>query len=61
MNMRQVRKKAEQMGIQPGEMKKKDLIHAVQRQEGYPACYGDFGDGCPYLDCCWRSDCRKEK
>ena len=61
MNMKQIRERAQALRVPPGDMKKKALIHAIQKTEGYTECYGKFGSGCPYMDCCWRSDCRREK
>ena len=61
MKLKSVQEKARDLGVEPGKMKKRELIHAVQKAEGYTPCYGHFGDGCPYADCCFRSDCIKEK
>ena len=61
MSIKDVRVKAKGLGIEPGNMPKKDLIHAIQRVEGHTECYGHFGDDCPYLNCCFRSDCKKVK
>lgn len=61
MRIQEVRSKATALGLELGQMKKPDLIRAIQRREGYAACYGTFHAGCPYTDCCFRSDCRKEK
>ena len=59
MTMRDIRKRATALGVDPGKMKKVDLIHAIQKTEGYRPCFGQWPkDGnCPYLDCCWREDC----
>ncbi len=57
MTLAQIKKKAKAMGIDPGKMKKADLIRAIQKAEGYTACFGRGQADCPYLDCCWREDC----
>ncbi len=58
MNMKQVRKKATSMGIKKtGKMKKIDLIHTIQIEEGNPPCFLTVNDLCNQADCCWRSDC----
>ena len=55
--MPQIRKKAKSIGIDPEKMKKAELIHAIQKAEGYTPCFGTSDGNCPYLDCCWREDC----
>lgn len=57
MNMKKVRKKATKMGIKPRKMKKADLIHAIQLEEGNPPCFLTANDLCGQAECCWRSDC----
>lgn len=57
MKLDQIKKKARAMGIEPGRMRKADLIRAIQKAEGYTACFGHGTPDCPYLDCCWREDC----
>jgi hypothetical protein len=60
MNMADTGMKAKVWGIQPDGMKKAELIHAIQKAEGSSVCYGQFGAGCRYKACCFRSDCKKE-
>lgn len=59
MKITQVRQKAKDLGIQPGKMKKAELIHAIQRAEGNNPCYGTAQGWCPYENCCFRADCLK--
>jgi len=61
MNMPEIRLKAEALGITPGKMKKAELIHAIQRAEGYRPCFGTSNGRCPYTDCCFMKDCLKIK
>ena len=60
MRLEDLKEKAERLGVKPGRMKKSDLIHAIQRAEGYEACYGTSNNGCPHLDCAFLSDCARE-
>ena len=59
MTMSDIRSKAEALGITPANMKKPELIHSIQKAEGYNTCFGQSRGHCSYLDCCWRSDCLK--
>ena len=61
MKMAEIGRKAKALGIEPVGMKKPDLIRSIQRTEGNSPCYGQFSDNCPYTDCCFRDDCKKEK
>ena len=61
MKIQEIRRKAEALGVCAPGGKKSALIQAIQKKEGNKPCYGSFGDGCPYTDCCWRADCMKEK
>jgi hypothetical protein len=59
--MSEVRAKAKAVGIDPGKMKKTELICAIQKAEGFTACFGSGKQDCPYTDCCFRSDCIEGK
>ena len=61
MNMTEIRKKALLLNMDPGKMKKADLIHAIQAAEGNQQCYGHSHGSCPYTGCCFRSDCLRIK
>jgi len=61
MTVPEIRERAKMMGITPGKMKKAELIHAIQMAEGCTPCYGRSNGQCPWLECCWRSDCFKTK
>ncbi len=54
-----IKQKAKNLGIDPGQMKKPELIHAIQRAEGYNPCFGNSNGQCQYTDCCFRQDCLK--
>lgn len=57
MEMREVVAKAKFLGIEPGTMTKSELVWAIQRGEGFTPCFGSGDAGCPYTDCCFRTDC----
>ena len=61
MNIQAVREKARMLDLNPGKMKKADLIHAIQSKEGNFPCFGTAKDFCDQTECCWRSDCLPEK
>jgi hypothetical protein len=57
MTMNQIRQKAVSLGVQPGKMGKTELIHSIQKAEGYTPCFGSSNGNCPYIDCCFMPDC----
>lgn len=59
MNMTEIRKKAEALGITPGKMKKAELIRSIQIAEGCTPCFGRSGGQCATSDCCFTQDCLK--
>lgn len=61
MKMQEVQVKARMLDLNPGKMKKIDLIHAIQSKEGNFPCFGTAKDYCDQTECCWRSDCLPEK
>ena len=61
ISMSEIKVKAEALGVTPGKMKKAELIHAIQRAEGYTPCFGRSNGQCPYTDCCFMKDCLKVK
>jgi hypothetical protein len=62
MKMKEIVNKAQGLCISPtGGMGKRDLIHAIQKKEGYSQCYGtDFDGCCDRRDCLWLADCVKD-
>lgn len=61
MTMAELKNKARNLGVNPGGMKKTELIHAIQRAEGYTPCYGTTDGTCSWTECCFRQDCLKIK
>ncbi|HUT30723.1 MAG TPA: hypothetical protein VMX13_13090 [Sedimentisphaerales bacterium] len=57
MTMSQIKQKAISVGVQPGDMKKTELIRSIQKAEGYTPCFGTSNGRCPYTDCCFMGDC----
>ena len=59
MNLKEVKKVAEQRGVRPGRHKKAELIRSIQAAENNPVCFmTDQADNCGQMSCLWRSDCR---
>jgi hypothetical protein len=61
MTMSEIKIKARALGIDGSKMKKTELIHAIQKAEGFTVCYGRSTGSCAWTQCCWRSDCFKTK
>jgi len=60
MNWIEMKRYARQKGVNPGKMKKIDLIRAIQAAEGNPTCFGtDRKHHCPETNCLWEKDCKK--
>ena len=59
MSMAEIKEKAKNLGINWGNMKKTELIRAIQHAEGNNTCYGTTNGTCQWVACCWRSDCLK--
>ena len=59
MTVSEIQMKAKELGINPGKMKKTELIHTIQTTEGNTPCYGWSNGDCPNTDCCFMADCLK--
>ena len=60
MNLKQVKEIAKEKGVKVGNMKKENIIRAIQRTEGNFDCFGSATAGvCDQLNCLWRDDCLK--
>jgi hypothetical protein len=60
MTLKEVKKIAKEKGVRVGNMKKDNIIRAIQRAEGNFACFGTATAGvCDQLNCLWRDDCLK--
>jgi hypothetical protein len=60
MDMAEVRAKAKAFGLKTN-MKKDDLIRAIQTAEGNFPCFKTAIDYCDQTGCCFRSLCLTEK
>jgi hypothetical protein len=57
MKMTDVKRKAKELGVKPGKMRKADLIRSIQAKEGKSSCFQTGLDSCDQTNCCWRTDC----
>jgi len=57
MNMPEVRKRAKELGVKTGGIKKSDIIRDIQTKEGNTPCFQTGMKTCDQSNCCWRSDC----
>jgi hypothetical protein len=58
MKYNEIQKKAKNKGINTFQMKKKDMILAIQRSENNIECFGSSRvEYCLELTCLWRDDC----
>jgi hypothetical protein len=54
----EIQKMAKNMGINTYQMKKNDMIRAIQRAEDNIECFGTVRvEYCQELSCLWRDDC----
>lgn len=57
MTVKELRTIAKNMNINPGKMKKAELIKTIQIQENNVPCFQTAGQSCDQTGCCWRNDC----
>lgn len=58
MNLQEIRAIAKAKGIKAANIKKAELIRAIQREESNFDCFGSAVSGqCDQLNCLWREDC----
>lgn len=58
MTIKKIKDIAGKKGIKVGNMKKENIIRAIQRTEGNFDCFGTAKEGiCDQLNCLWREDC----
>ncbi len=57
MKLKDIKEKAKSMGVDVKKIKsKEELIHAIQRAEGYQECFKSRTE-CDQFGCLWRKDC----
>jgi hypothetical protein len=59
MHIDEVKKRAQEIGIEPGNMSQGELIRVIQEAEGNPPSFGNNDGNCPHRACCWWDDCVK--
>jgi hypothetical protein len=57
MTVKEIRVIAKKLSINPGKMKKADLIKTIQLEEGNTPCFQTAGNSCDQSGCCWMDDC----
>jgi len=57
MTVKEIRAIAKKMSINPGKLKKAELIKTIQVQENNTPCFQTTGSSCDQMGCSWRTDC----
>lgn len=59
MDLKKVKDIAKSKSVEPGKMKKTEIIKAIQRAEGNFDCFGSASEAryCDQQRCIWRKDC----
>lgn len=58
MKLKDIKKIAKELGINDINMKKEDLIRAIQVAEGNFDCFGtNLSNDCSQADCLWKKNC----
>jgi len=58
MNMQEIRAIAKDRGVKSGNLKKVELVQAVQAAEGNEQCFGTGKAAeCGQEECLWKADC----
>lgn len=58
MTIEKIKAIAKAKGVKAGNLKKPELIQAIQRAEGNFDCFGSATSGyCDQTGCLWRDDC----
>ncbi len=61
MNMTEIKGKAKGLGVKIGNLRKTDLIRAIQTKEGNFPCFESAKEYCAEKACCWRDACLPSK
>jgi len=62
MKLQEVKTIAKRRGIDPGHMRKDELIKSIQRADGNNDCFGTtLSKECGKISCLWKKDCLKDK
>jgi len=58
MKLQEIKTIAKNKGVNPANMKKNDLVRAIQKAEGNSDCFGSSkAKECGEIKCLWREDC----
>ena len=57
MTAKEIKAIAKKMSINPGKMRKAELIKTIQIEENNTPCFQTAEDSCDQAGCCWRGDC----
>lgn len=58
MKLQEIKVIAKSKGVKNINIKKADLIKAIQKKEGNSDCFGSTkANGCSQMNCLWREDC----
>ncbi len=58
MTLKKIKEMAKEKGVKFGNMKKENIIRAIQKAEGNFGCFGTAGGRvCDQINCLWREDC----
>jgi hypothetical protein len=61
MTLKQVKDMAKTKGVKAGNMKKENIIRAIQKAEGNFDCFGTASEEvCDQINCLWKEDCLKQ-
>ena len=60
MNINELKKMAKELGVKPSNLKKTELIRAIQIAEGNFDCFGKAEGDCDQEDCLFRVECLNE-
>lgn len=60
INMSEIIKKARAVGIDPGKMRKAEIVRSIQAAEDCTPCFGTSDGQCAHTYCCFMQDCFKD-
>ena len=61
MTIREIRKRAKELGLKPARKNKLELVRAIQAIEGNPQCFRTRSRHCDETGCLWLEDCIPEQ
>jgi len=61
VTIREIRRRAQALGIRPGRLNKLGLVRAIQAAESNPQCFRTGRTACEQTTCLWLEDCIPEQ